>query len=688
MTKMKLKIKKLFIGIAALVFFVSAVPMALAAATNISALDTVANFETLVKASGLNPNTKISFAVRKPDESVIQLSAVSDTSGNAEATVLDSETRVAGTYHVIARGAETTFQVYPGEMNSEISSLYSNKGFVAGNGADFATVNVRIADDFGNPLEFHEIKLTSNRAGDQIAATSHETDSNGLATFIVSSREPGVTALTATDESAGTVLKNRLKLVFFKAAASSTSVFKAVGGDPETILLAQAGQTAQRFEIENMPATVNLNASVDFTVKAVDASNAVVSSYTGTVLFSSTDPNAQFPNSYTFQAVDQGRKTFDLGLSFRTAGSQKLMVQQEGNALIKGEKAVTVVSAAGPGSGQVRITKPATGTYSVNTLEVAGEASPNSKVKIFDNGQQISEVQANSSGRFSFNTSLLADGQHTFHAESNGVTATPVTVTIDSTPARVESVDVTKTHLAPGESTEIVIRSDADLNSIQATVGDFITDLEADPANPGLYRGTLTAPAQDDEYTINVIITDKVGNVSPATEVGKLRVDSALKPDAPVGFDVPSKVSGVSAQPGNGRITLTWQPAQAASGIALYRIYYGTDPANLNLIVNTQDAKTTWYIPNLQNGTKYYFQVVGVDTQGSEGDNRSDTVNASPSETAGPAGGGGPLVLCDPMPCPPDVSPPPFTPEDGPGVVGVVIASLMGGAVWRRWRKK
>lgn len=674
--------KKLFIGIVAVMFFGG-----FAQAPSVSALDTVANFETLLRAEGLAAGEKISFIVRKPDNSVVQVPAQADASGFAEATLKDSQTRMAGVYQVLAKGIETTFEVFPGEMSPTVSAIYSKKGYIGANGIDAAPVAVRITDEFGNPLEFHEVKLTSNRASDAIAAKSAETDSNGLATFLVSSRETGVSILTATDASADAVLANRLKLVFFKAQ----TVYKAVGGDPETILLAQAGQTVSSFVIENLPATVNLNETVSFTVKAVDASNATISSYTGTVLFSSTDPNAQVPNNYTFQSADQGRKTFDLGLSFRTAGSQKLMVQQEGNALIKGEKSVEVITAAGPSGGQVRITKPASGTYSVNTLEVAGEANPNAAVRIFDNGQAIRDVQANSSGRFSYNTSLLADGQHTFHAESGGITSTPVTVTIDSTPAAVESVDISQTALGPGETTEIVIRSDPDLTSIQATVDQFITDLEADPQNPGLYRGTLVAPAQDGEYTINVIITDKVGNVSPASEVGRLRVDANLKPEAPVGFEVPSKVSGVSAQTGNGRITLTWQPAQAASGIALYRIYYGADPTYLNLIVNTQDSKTTWYIPNLQNGTKYYFQVVGVDTQGNEGDNRSDMVSASPSASAGPpagAGAGIPPVLCDPMPCPPDISPPPYTPEDGPGVIGIVIASLVGGAVWNKWKKR
>lgn len=672
-------------------FLISAQPVrASFDSSRISAIDTVAGFETVVKLQGFQSAEALTIRITKPDQAEAAFKTWTHENGSAEVIVFDEHTRAAGVYGVSVDGfsEKTSFEVFPGEMSSHSSGIFGSKGIAAANGADSVKVNVRITDEFGNPLTFHEVKLTSSRTADRILKDTVETNSQGVASFFVVSREVGVSTFTATDESASTTVASRLKVVFFRAAL----VAKAVGGDPETILLAQSDQPVARFEIDNLAATLNVNETVSFRVKAVDAGGSVVSSYAGTILFSSTDPNAQLPSAYTFQPADQGQHTFDLGLSLRAIGSQKITVQQQGNALIKGEKTVTVASPPSGQPGQVRITKPATGTYSLKILEIAGEATPNARVKLFDNGQEMTEVQANSTGRFSFNSSLLQDGQHVFYAMSNGVQSESVTVTIDSTPARVEQFDISKTEFAPGESMEISVRSDPDLNSIQATIDDFVKDLEADPQNPGIYRGTLIAPSKDGEYTINVIITDKALNVSPAAEVGKIRVNAGIAPGPTPSFSVPSKVQGVQAYPGNAAVQLKWQAAQAASGIAQYRIYYGTDPQRISLVMNTTDSKTVWIMPNLQNGTKYYFQVVGVDSNGNEGDNRSDVVTATPSPDAvfpggGGGGGGQPPVLCDPMPCP-AASPPPMTPEDGPEVFGMVVAALIGSGALRFLRKR
>lgn len=683
--------KKIFIVIAAalavsIFVFPATVQASDLYSKEITALDTVVNFETKISAQGFLPGEIVLFKIKKPNNDIAQIRSEADTDGIAEIVFSETETRLAGIYKVAIEGIPDTaqFNVFPGEVSAEKSAVFVNKTNVSANGVDFCSVNVRIVDDFGNPLQFHEVKLASSRSQDRIIAKSPQTDENGAAMFLVSSNLPGISTFTAVDESSAEIISTRLAINFLK----SKTVAKRVGGDPETLLLAQAGPIVARFEIDNMPATVNTNQAVSFRVRAVDGFGTIVSTYTGKILFSSTDVNAQLPNSYVFQINDQGQKTFDLGLTFKTAGTQKLTVQQEGNALIKGEKTVEVLSAPMNSGGQVRITKPAAGTYSVNTLEVAGEASANTAVKIYDNGQQIAEVQSNGTGRFSFSTALLADGQHVFQAESNGVQSSAVTITIDSTPAKIDQVDISKLELSPGETTEITVRSDPDLNSVQATIGDMIVDLEADPQNPGLYRGILTAPATDGQYVVDVIVTDKLGNSSPATEAGRVKVDSSLSPEGPVSFEVPSKVTGVRATPGNGKITLSWQPSQARAGIAFYRIYYGTDSANLNLVLNTTDSKTSWYIPNLQNGTTYYFKVVGIDAEGNEGDVWSDMVQAVPSASAA-AGTGATPELCDEFGnCPEESLPPPNTPQDGPETAVMAIMALIGSTAIRFFKKK
>lgn len=676
---------KIFLTIFASLILLAQSPVAFAInnLNTLGALDTVANFETVLKANSVPAGTEVVFNVQKPDFKTVNISAFADSSGGANAIFPDTETKMSGIYRVKTNLnlGETSFQVFPGNMDKSESTVRANKEFVAADTVDFAKVEVRAADEFGNPLSSHEIKLVSNRSEDKVIAIASETDDKGVAVFYVSSSAAGVSMLTATDESEDVTIDARAKVVFFRP---SKNVYKAIGGNPDLVLLAVAN-TVARFEIENMPATANTNETISFTVKAVDATGNVANSYTGQIVFVPSDAAAQFPTPYTFRASDQGRKTFDLGLTFKTAGTQKLLVQEKDNGSIKGEKTIEILSAPGGGAGQVRITKPATGTYSTKTLAVEGEVSPNARVQIFDNGQQIAEVTANSSGRFAYTTPLLNDGQHTFHVGSSGVQSTPVVVTIDTTPAQISEVNIEKQQLGPGETTEITIRSDADVSTIQVTVGEMIIDLTPDSQNAGLYRGILTAPAQDGEYPINAIVTDKQANVAPAKEVGKLQVSSDFG-SVTGSFSAPSKVQTITSAAGNGKVTLNWSAAQADSGIALYRIYYGTDPEDLNLVSNTTTSETTWAVMNLQNGTKYYFQVVGVDTEGNEGDVWSDMVSSTPSSTAGESEGT--PVLCDPGPCPPDAGYAPSTPEDGPEIFGVIIASIVGSFGVRFFRRK
>lgn len=681
------KIFGIFTVLAAAIFLTAPQTVfAVASQRTITAYDTIAHFETLLKGSGFFPNEAVTLVLMDPRGEQTELKVVSDPAGKISETIPLESTTTAGTYFLRENktALETSFQVFPGEMDIKTSSMAVYK----------STITVTIVDAFGNPLEGHEVTLISSRAADSIAPTSAVTNELGQASFSVDSQKAGVSVFTATDESAGSTLESRTSVTFNGATSkpvwlkSSVLNASAIGGDTEPVLIAQASSSVASFLIENFPASVRRNEATSFRVSAIDSSGNVVTSYTGTVVFTSTDPNATLPSPYVFSSADQGRKTFSLGVSFATVGTQKLTVYQQGNVLLKGEKAIDVIpSESGPGgSSQVRITMPATGTYARNTMSIEGEAAPNAKVQIYHNGQQVIEVQASGTGRFTYQTSLLVDGPHTFQAKSDGAESQTVSITIDSTPAQVEQVDISKTQLAPGEQTELTIRTDPDAKTVEATVGESLVELEADSQNPGVYQGIITAPAREGSYMINVIITDTLGNPSPAVEVGRITVNAGLTPDGPAVFEVPSKVTGVIPVAGNGRVTLQWNPATAASGIAFYRIYYGTTPGNLQLVVNTTSAATTWYVPNLRNGSTYYFQVVGVDANGNEGDNRSDVVTSVPLSSL-PRSDDSP-VLCDPEPCPPDASPPPYTPEDGPSVLLYPLAMMVANGVWRVVRKK
>jgi hypothetical protein len=81
------------------------------------------------------------------------------------------------------------------------------------------------------------------------------------------------------------------------------------------------------------------NKPFDVTVRAVDSAGRSVASYTGTVGFTSSDPTATLPASYTFTAADQGVHTFS-GLILRTPGTQFITAQDQGNSQLSSTQSV------------------------------------------------------------------------------------------------------------------------------------------------------------------------------------------------------------------------------------------------------------------------------------------------------------------------------------------------------------
>src|SRR5713101_2202123 len=81
--------------------------------------------------------------------------------------------------------------------------------------------------------------------------------------------------------------------------------------------------------------------SFSFTVTAQDANNNTLTSYLGTVHFTSTDAAAILPANYAFTAADAGVHTFT-GLILKTAGSQTITASDTITGSITGNASVTV----------------------------------------------------------------------------------------------------------------------------------------------------------------------------------------------------------------------------------------------------------------------------------------------------------------------------------------------------------
>ena len=82
--------------------------------------------------------------------------------------------------------------------------------------------------------------------------------------------------------------------------------------------------TRRQFLI-SAPSSVKTGVSFGLTLTVQDAYGNVVTGYTGTVRFTSTDNRATLPANYTFTMSDQGVHTFT-GLMLRKKGKQTITI--------------------------------------------------------------------------------------------------------------------------------------------------------------------------------------------------------------------------------------------------------------------------------------------------------------------------------------------------------------------------
>jgi hypothetical protein len=121
----------------------------------------------------------------------------------------------------------------------------------------------------------------------------------GVHSFMVALNSAGSQSITATDTATGSITGSESNIVVTPAVAS------------EFILSA--------------PSSVSSGKKFSVTLTVEDAYGNVVTGYTGTVHFSSSDSTASLPTNYTFRASDAGVHTF-AGVMLRKKGKQTLTV--------------------------------------------------------------------------------------------------------------------------------------------------------------------------------------------------------------------------------------------------------------------------------------------------------------------------------------------------------------------------
>jgi fibronectin type 3 domain-containing protein len=149
---------------------------------------------------------------------------------------------------------------------------------------------------------------------------------------------------------------------------------------------------------------------------------------------------------------------------------------------------------------------------------------------------------------------------------------------------------------------------------------------------------TVKNLANGTAYSFKVTAVNKAGE-GPAS--GAASATPAAK------VTKPGRPNGLTASPGNGKITLSWKApgSDGGTGISGYEIYRGTSPGgesgtpvNASLV-----AGTSFTVTGLTNGTRYYFTVAAVNKaklQSAKSGEASATPSAGASASASASASG------------------------------------------------
>jgi hypothetical protein len=107
-----------------------------------------------------------------------------------------------------------------------------------------------------------------------------------------------------------------------------------------TGFVAKINAASPSFAVTGFPSPTTAGTAGTFTVTAQDANGNTLTGYTGTVHFTSSDPQAILPADYTFTAADQGVHTFSATL--KTAGSQSLVATDTVTSSLSGQAGIVV----------------------------------------------------------------------------------------------------------------------------------------------------------------------------------------------------------------------------------------------------------------------------------------------------------------------------------------------------------
>jgi hypothetical protein len=264
--------------------------------------NTLTNYSRTVHFTSSDPQAGLpaDYTFTAADHGVHTFSAILKTAGTQSLTVTDRTTSGTGTQPGIS-------------VNPTAASTFTVAGFPSPVTAGIAgSFTVTARDPYGNRASGYTgtVHFTSSDAKAVLPANYTFTAADaGAHTFSATLKTAGTQSLTVTD--------------------TTTAGFTGTDGGI-TVNPAAASQ----FVI-TAPTSVSAGVRFSLTLTVQDAYGNVVTGYTGTIHFTSTDTTATLPKNYIFTAADKGVHTFT-GLVLRKKGTQRITITDTLNSSLTG----------------------------------------------------------------------------------------------------------------------------------------------------------------------------------------------------------------------------------------------------------------------------------------------------------------------------------------------------------------
>ena len=223
---------------------------------------------------------------------------------------------------------------------------------------------------------------------------------------------------------AGTVLSAVQGNTSILVGAAGTGLIEPVddsaGGGTYTVagnLACKPSAIASRYNI-TAPATATPGTSVNVTVKATDANNALATGYRGTAHFTSSDAAAALPANYTFTAADAGVHVFNA--TFNTNGNQTLSATDTANSTINGSANVQVAASLTATTTSLSSAPNPSNTNQAVTFTANVSPAAATGTVTFKDGATAIGTGTLSNGSATLTTSSLSAGAHSITASYGG----------------------------------------------------------------------------------------------------------------------------------------------------------------------------------------------------------------------------------------------------------------------------